>query len=490
MPRQLVRVEHADGDGLRAHVAAIEAELDVPDAFPPEVLEAAERAAARPPTPAADRTDLPLVTIDPEMSLDLDQAVHIERRGPGYRVHYAIADVAAFVRPGDPIDTEAHRRGETLYGAGANIPLHPRVLSEGAASLLPGHPRPALLWTVDLDGDGDVTDARVARATVRSTAKLSYGAAQSRIDSAADPPDGILALLKEVGTLRQAREADRGGIALPTPEQEIVVDGARWSLRFRRTLPVEEWNAQISLLTGMAAAEMMLRGGVGLLRTLPPPDPGEITRLRLTARALGVPWPDALPHPAFIRRLDTARPADAAMAVACTRLLRGAGYAAFSGAPPAEVTHAGIAAPYAHVTAPLRRLADRFALEVCVALCAGDPVPDWVRTAFDGLPQTMRRSGGLAGRYQRTIINLVEAAMLERHVGEVFDGVVVQADDDPTSGDVVIQDPAVEARVTSAGPLPVGTDARVTLTDADRVARRVRFTLAGNGDLSTAPPGR
>jgi len=482
MPRQLVRVEHADGDGLRTHIAAIGAELEVPGAFPPDVSEAAERAAARRPARIRDRTDIPLVTIDPETSLDLDQAVHIERRDRGYRVHYAIADVAAFVRPGDPVDAEAHRRGETLYGAGENIPLHPRVLSEGAASLLPGATRPALLWTFVLNGDGEVTDARVERAAVRSTEKLSYEAAQARIDSAADGPDGILTLLKEVGGLRQAREADRGGIALPTPEQEIVVDGPRWSLRIRRTLPVEEWNAQISLLTGMAAADIMLRGGTGLLRTLPPPDPGEVTRLRLTARALGVPWPEALPHPAFIRGLDTSRPAEAAMAAACTRLLRGAGYVAFSGAPPAEVLHAGIAAPYAHVTAPLRRLADRYALEVCVALCAGDPVPGWVRAALDGLPQIMRRSGGLAGRYQRTIINLVEAAMLEPHVGAAFDGVVVQADEDePTSGDVVIHDPAVEARLTSTVPLPVGRHARVALAQADRAARRVRFTLVPDG---------
>ncbi len=485
MPRQLVRVEDADGDGLRAHVAAIGAELEVPGEFPAAVLAAAERAVGRrAPERAhnADHTDIPFVTIDPATSLDLDQAVHIERRGAGYLVRYAIADVAAFVRPGDPIDVEAHRRGETLYGAGENIPLHPRALSEDAASLLPGLPRPALLWTVVLDGDGSVSDARVERATVRSVAKLSYEVAQERIEDAAGEPDGTLALLKEVGSLRRAREADRGGIALPTPEQEIVVDGPRWSLRFRRTLPVEEWNAQISLLVGMAAADIMLGGGVGLLRTLPPPDPAEITRLRLTARALGVPWPDEMPHPAFIRGLDMSRPEEAAMAEACTRLLRGAGYVAFSGAPPAESGHAGIAAPYAHVTAPLRRLADRYALEVCVALCAGDPVPEWVRAALDGLPQTMRRSGSLAGRYQRTIVNLVEAAMLEPHVGEVFDGVVVQADeDDPASGDVVIHDPAVEARVTASGPLPVGSVARVRLTEADRAARRVRFALSTEG---------
>ena len=85
--------------------------------------------------------------------MDLDQALHIERDGDGYVVHYAIADVAAFVTPGDPVDVEANRRGETLYGADSKVPLHPKVLSEDAGSLLPDQVRPALLWTIKVDDD-------------------------------------------------------------------------------------------------------------------------------------------------------------------------------------------------------------------------------------------------------------------------------------------------------------------------------------------------
>ena len=99
--------------------------MDLPDAFPPGVEAAAAEAAAHPRLPALDRTDLPLVTIDPPGAMDLDQALHVARDGDGFVVHYAIADVAAFVRAGDPIDLEAHRRGQTLYGAASNIPLHP-----------------------------------------------------------------------------------------------------------------------------------------------------------------------------------------------------------------------------------------------------------------------------------------------------------------------------------------------------------------------------
>ncbi len=98
--------------------------------------------------PDLDLTHLDFVTLDPAGAMDLDQAMHLEAAGDGYVVHYAIADVMAFVTPGDPVDEEAHRRGESLYGANSKVPLHPTVLSEGAASLLPDEVRPAFVWTI------------------------------------------------------------------------------------------------------------------------------------------------------------------------------------------------------------------------------------------------------------------------------------------------------------------------------------------------------
>src|SRR5687767_2271929 len=129
MPRRVVRVapeiEGADDSTLRRGLAAIREELSLPAGFSDAVEHEAVEAARSPVLPDLDRTDIPFVTIDPATSRDLDQALHIERRGSGYRVHYAIADVAAFVRPGGAVDEEAHRRGETLYGVGEKIPLHP-----------------------------------------------------------------------------------------------------------------------------------------------------------------------------------------------------------------------------------------------------------------------------------------------------------------------------------------------------------------------------
>ena len=476
MPRRVVKLLHADGDLLRKGIAGIQEELGVSPEFPAEVEAAAEEAARNPVMPELDRTDLPFVTIDPDGARDLDQALHIERDGDGYVVHYAIADVAAFVKPGDPVDVEANRRGETLYGADSKVPLHPPVLSEGAASLLPDEERPALLWTIKVDATGEGTDVDVVRARVRSQAQLDYASVQKQVD--AGTADEMFGLLREVGELRIKREAARGGVSLPLPEQEIDIDGDRWSLKFREMLPVEQWNAQISLLTGMAAAHLMTTHGVGLLRTLPEPPSRAIGRLRRSARALGIEWPGSRSYPDFIRSLDPANPRHVAMLVSCTSVLRGAGYAAFEGDPPPQPMHSALASTYTHVTAPLRRLVDRYTGELCVAICAGEPVPQWVLDALPGLPRTMAVSSQRAGRYERAVIDLAEALVLAPRVGDTFEASIVDVDDrDANLGVAMLHALAIEApvRAEGDGELPLGEVVRVQLERADPEQRAILF---------------
>ncbi|MGH3025532.1 MAG: RNB domain-containing ribonuclease, partial [Gaiellaceae bacterium] len=158
--------------GAPLDFAALRTELEVPGDFSSAVSDDATRSAGSVTLPDEDATDIPFVTIDPTGSRDLDQALHIARDGDGFLVSYAIADVAAFVTPGGALDTEAHRRGESLYFPDARVPLHPPSLSEGAASLLPDQLRPAVLWRIALAADGSVRSAEVGRARVRSTAQL------------------------------------------------------------------------------------------------------------------------------------------------------------------------------------------------------------------------------------------------------------------------------------------------------------------------------
>ena len=131
MPPRAISVVPAAA--LREGLEAIRREAGVPERFPDDVLAEAEAARAEP----RERVDIEFVTIDPPGARDLDQAMHIERRGDGHRVHYAIADPGAFITPGGALDRETHARAVTVYMPDGKIPLHPPVLSEGAASLLP-----------------------------------------------------------------------------------------------------------------------------------------------------------------------------------------------------------------------------------------------------------------------------------------------------------------------------------------------------------------
>jgi exoribonuclease R len=477
-PPQRIHVLPAGDFTFEQGMVDIQRVLALPQAFPPEVEAAAVRAAANPRLPELDRSDVALVTIDPPGSMDLDQAMYLEHKGDGYRVYYAIADVAAFVTAGDPIDIEANRRGETLYGADSRITLHPAVLSEGAASLLPEQLRPALLWMIDLDGRGEIVATDVRRARVRSRAKFDYPGVQQRMDAGTAEP--MWALLREIAGLRKQLEIARGGVSLALPAQEIGKKGDHWELAYRKMDPIEDWNAQISLLTGMAAAQLMLKGKVGLLRTLPPPAPDAIARLRVTAQALDIVWPDAQSYPDFIRTLDPASPKHVAMMTSCTTVLRGAGYAAFNGALPEQPLHSAIAAPYAHVTAPLRRLVDRYAGEVCLALCAERPVPDWALAALPGLPPTMHASDHHAHQYERAIIDLVEALILAHRVGETFAGNIISvAPSNSDDGTVMLCELAIEARVTGSVALPLGADVTVKLVEADPSRRSTSFEIVG-----------
>src|SRR3954467_10168443 len=170
MPARHIRVDPVAA--LRGGFAAIRREAGLPLAFPDDVRAEAEAAAAR--TRDGERVDLPFVTIDPPGARDLDQALHIEPRGDGHRVRYAIADVGAFVAPGGTLDRDTHARGVTVYAPDEKVPLHPPVLSEGAASLLPGEWRAAVVWTLDLDTTGEPSATHVARAEVRSVAQHTY----------------------------------------------------------------------------------------------------------------------------------------------------------------------------------------------------------------------------------------------------------------------------------------------------------------------------
>jgi exoribonuclease R len=351
-----------------------------------------------------------------------------------------------------------------VYAPDERTPLHPPVIGEGAGSLLPGQLRSAFVWDIRLDGAGDVTEAALYRARIRSRERLDYVGVQEAVDEGR--ADEVLLLLKEIGEKRIGLESERGGASLPLPEQEVTLDAdGCFVLGFRPPVRAEDWNAQLSLLTGMVAARMMMDAKVGLLRTMAPPDEGSVARFRRQAKALGVDWPRQQRYGDFIRGLDLADPRQLALVHEAASLFRGASYTTFDGEVPAQPVHAAVAAPYAHVTAPLRRLVDRYGLAICAALSAGEEVPAWATDAFAALPKTMQLGDQRAKAVERASTDAVEAAVMVSRVGEVFTADVV--DVDARRGVVTVQltDPAIVA--TAHGDVKLGRQIQVRVDSAD-----------------------
>lgn len=474
-----------DDKQLLASFAAIRAELHIPSSFDEATQAEADAAAQRGPVvPAAstardvvDRRDIAFVTIDPEGSRDLDQAYAAQRAGRGYRVWYAIADVASFVAPDSALDHTARERGATMFAPDERAPLHPVVLNEGAASLLADVDRQALLWTIDVDADGSVTQARAERALVRSRQQLSYPQAQKLVDTAT--ADESLALLARIGAARVDQERARGAVSLNIPTQNVERRDGHYELEYEQSLPIEKWNAQISLMTGMAAAQIMIEAGIGLLRTMPAPRRADIDKLRRIASALDIEWPTAMSYPDRIRTLDANSPRAGAFMTQAARLLRGAGYLAFHAAPPADHEHGALAAPYAHVTAPLRRTADRFANEIVLSHCAGTAVPEWTAAALDELPRVMMRAQQRQRELDRAVNDLLEAVTLEPSVGATFDAGITHIVDGVARVQLCQAAVVADVPVAAADHVRPGDMVRVRLISSDPAQRSVRFAFEG-----------
>jgi exoribonuclease R len=477
-------------DAFRAGFAKLRTDFDVPGPHPPEVAEAAEAAAARPfdvVAPSADaparwqhvdRTDRGFLTLDPVSSTDLDQAFAVEAAGDDVILHYAIADVGWFVREGDPIDREAWRRGVTIYLPDGRAGLHPERIAEDAASLLPGAPKPAIVFTVRVASDGGVVLDAVERAMIRNRAKLAY---------ATVTPNDLPGAFPELSRRIEQAERERGASRIQWPEQEVVRVGSDYALRFRPRNDAEQQNAAMSLACNMAVADALWAAETGLFRTMPPLDERHMGRLRHTARAFGLEWPREMTLGDFERSLPVDDPRTSAFQLAVRRASGGASYTPYAefatpdgprdgGVKDGKPWHAALAATYVHATAPLRRLADRYVIEAALAVGNGRAVPDEVKSAFAELPAAMGRGTSTANRVDRAAIDLAEAILLRGREGDVFDAVVT--DEDDRGARIQICDPAVVTR-TVAHRVDPGDDIRVELTAVDVDERSVEFERVG-----------
>jgi exoribonuclease R len=460
--KTIVDPTHALAHGL----AAIRTQYKIPEAFPPAVLAAAEDAARRAPTQHADRTDMPFVTLDPASSTDLDQAFAIDRSGNDLLLHYAIADVAWFVDDGSVIDNEAWVRGESQYLPDGKAALYPPVLGENAASLLPDGPRPCVIFTVRVAPDGGVKLDGAERAVIRSRAKLAYDS----VTDAELPPD-FAALADRI----QAAEDRRGASRVDPPEQEVSkVGDSDFALTYRPRLQSEDRNAAMSLATNLAVADALLAQHTGLFRVMAPPDERAIKRLRFTARAFGLEWPAEETLGQYQKNLSATDPRQAAFMLAIRRAGEGARYAPWQ--PGIIPWHVAMAATYAHATAPLRRLADRYVVRAALAIANGQDVPDLVIQAFAKLPPVMARADALGGQIERAVVDLAEAVMLKGSEGKTFPAIVTDIDD--RGARMQLRDEPVVARVGAHGVQP-GDAITVRLVSTDTDRRLIGFERVG-----------
>jgi exoribonuclease R len=450
---------------LATGLSKIRTEFHVPDGFPPNVMALAQRAARRVPSQHADRTAMPFVTLDPATSTDLDQAFSIEASGSDLLLHYAIADVAWFVEDGDAVDVEAWARGETLYLPDGKAGLYPPVIAEGAASLLPSGPRPAVVFTVRIAGDGAVKLDGAERAIIQSRAKLAYDTVR-----ASDVPAGFA----EISRRMAANEERRGASRVDPPEQEVeqLADGT-FQLAFRPLLQSEQDNAALSLAANMAIADAMLAHRTGLFRVMAPPDAAKVKKLRCAAQALGLSWPASTSLRDYQRTLDPGDRQQAALMLEIRRAGSGASYQPYEeGVVP---WHEAMAATYAHATAPLRRLADRYVVRCALAIANGQPVPQAVTEAFARLPTVMGRADARASQINHAAIDLAEAVMLKGRQGEMFKAVVTDVADQRMR--VQLSNMPVVANVKASG-FRQGDGLTLRLVSADPDQRSIVFQPA------------
>jgi exoribonuclease R len=227
----------------------------------------------------------------------------------------------------------------------------------------------------------------------------------------------------------------------------------------------------LSLATNLAVADTLYAAKTGLFRVMAGPDERAIARLRHTACAFALDWPGQASLAQFEKTLDPAEPRAAAFMLAIRRAGNGAAYVPYQeGIKP---WHAAMAATYCHMTAPLRRLADRYVVRAALSLANGRPVEAEVEAAFQKLGTVMGKSGARSSQVERAVVDLAEAAILAGREGQHFTAIVT--DLDPAGTRIQLCDLPVVARTTAHGVHP-GDRITVRLDTADPARRLVGFS--------------
>lgn len=385
-----------------------------------------------------DLTELPTFTVDPATARDFDDAVSARREGEGFRLWVHIADVAAHVPPGSPLDREARRRANSTYVPGAVEPMLPHALSEEACSLAPGVERLAVTAEIELSADGQPGSASFYRSRVRSDARLDYDQLDVVFAGRAEAPQAV------AGPLAIAREAAaalgerRGTTSLDVEsfEPEFRFDPAGNAIGAHSVAQTESHRLieRLMILTNEQVAQLLERKRVpAVYRVHAKPDPPRIERLLAQLHALEIPTPPLRGTPAPQQAAELA--AEASRLVTREAARRGHGRAAYTSLVLRSLKqaaysernsgHAGLAsAAYCHFTSPIRRYPDLLVHRALLAaLGEGEPAPSAAEVREAAWHCSERERDSM--RIERRADDVCAAFLLQREQRErIFEGEV------------------------------------------------------------------
>ncbi|WP_343314286.1 ribonuclease R [Brucella sp. BE17] len=345
-------------------------EHEIPHIFPDEVLREAESAKHATLNAREDWRDMPLVTIDPADAKDHDDAVYAQAdtdpdNAGGHIVVVAIADVAAYIRPGSPLDREALKRGNSVYFPDRVVPMLPERISNDLCSLRELEDRPALAVRMVFDANGRKKSHKFHRILMRSAAKLAYGQAQAAIDGATDEKTAPIleTILKPLwaayGALKRGRDA-REPLELDLPEKKIILapDGKVDKVIVPERLDAHKLIEEFMIQANVAAAETLeARRQPLIFRIHDAPALAKQESLREFLRTLDLSLAKGaeLKPGQFNRILEAVEDTDHQELVNQV-VLRTQSQAIYS---PDNIGHFGLhLSKYAHFTSPIRRYAD------------------------------------------------------------------------------------------------------------------------------------
>ena len=338
------------------------------DKFPEEALKQARRAIREHDLDAesAQREDLSdqvILTIDPDDAKDYDDAISIRRKARG-RVELGvhIADVAAFVTPGSPLDKEAAKRGNSVYFPGHVLPMLPEVLSNGLCSLQEDRPRLTKSVFIEYDKSGKRVSKRYANTVIRSSKRLTYRQATAILAGKKGRfRPAIVKLVQEMDRLahiiRERRLKD-GMVVLDMPGIELVLDDddAVTGIKPEDTSFSHTIIEMFMVEANEAVSELLAGLNIPHLRRIHEEPPGDSQRkLGRFLRVLGQPIPKKMEREDMIQLVESVRGQPEAFAVNLA-VLRSMAQAVYS---PREIGHFALASRhYAHFTSPIRRYPD------------------------------------------------------------------------------------------------------------------------------------